>query len=53
LGARSVAQLAPSLAASELSLDASVLARLNALTPTPPPATDRNDDGTEVDLFRR
>jgi aryl-alcohol dehydrogenase-like predicted oxidoreductase len=53
LGARSVEQLAPSLSASELTLDASVRARLNALTPAPQPATDRNDDGTEFDLFRR
>jgi aryl-alcohol dehydrogenase-like predicted oxidoreductase len=53
LGARSVEQLEPSLAASELRLDANTLARLNALTPAPQPATDRNDDGTEFDLFRR
>jgi aryl-alcohol dehydrogenase-like predicted oxidoreductase len=53
LGARSVEQLAPSLAASELKLEPSVLARLNALVPAPQPATDRNDDGTEFDLFRR
>jgi aryl-alcohol dehydrogenase-like predicted oxidoreductase len=53
LGARSVEQLTPSLAASELKLEASVLTRLNALTPAPQPATDRNDDGSEFDLFRR
>ncbi len=53
LGARSIEQLTPSLAASELTLDESVLARLNALTPAPQPATDRNDDGSEFDLFRR
>jgi aryl-alcohol dehydrogenase-like predicted oxidoreductase len=53
LGARSVEQLAPSLAASELTLDKAVLDQLNALVPAPQPATDRNDDGTEFDLFRR
>jgi aryl-alcohol dehydrogenase-like predicted oxidoreductase len=53
LGARSLEQLAPSLLASELKLEASVLAQLNALTPAPQPATDRNDDGTAFDLFRR
>lgn len=53
LGARSVEQLAPSLAAATLKLDAETLQRLNALTPAPQPATDRNDDGTEHDLFLR
>ena len=53
LGARSVQQLEPSLAAAELTLDDATLRRLNALTPAPQPATDRNDDGTEHDLFLR
>jgi aryl-alcohol dehydrogenase-like predicted oxidoreductase len=53
LGARSVEQLEPSLAAATLTLDAETLRRLNALTPAPQPATDRNDDGTEHDLFVR
>lgn len=53
LGARSVEQLEPSLAAASLHLDAEILTRLSALTPAPPPATDRNDDGGEHDLFRR
>jgi aryl-alcohol dehydrogenase-like predicted oxidoreductase len=53
LGARSVEQLEPSLAAASLHLDAEILQRLSALTPAPPPATDRNDDGGEHDLFRR
>lgn len=53
LGARSVEQLEPSLAAADLKLDSDTLKRLNLLTPTPQPATDRNDDGTEHDLFVR
>lgn len=53
LGARNVAQLEPSLAAAELRLSDEVLARVNALIPAPQPATDRNDDGTEHDLFKR
>ena len=53
LGARSVEQLAPSLLAADLTLEPRVLALLGALTPAPQPATDRNDDGTEFDLFKR
>lgn len=53
LGARSVEQLEPSLLAAGLKLDAQTVQRISALTPTPQPATDRNDDGTETDLFRR
>ncbi len=44
LGARSVAQLDASLAAADLVLDASTRARISALTPTPPPATDRSEE---------
>lgn len=53
LGARSVEQLEPSLLAAGLKLDAATVQRISALTPAPQPATDRNDDGTELDLFRR
>jgi aryl-alcohol dehydrogenase-like predicted oxidoreductase len=53
LGARNLEQLAPSLAAAELTLPPEIIARLNQLTPAPQPATDRNDDGTEHDLFAR
>jgi aryl-alcohol dehydrogenase-like predicted oxidoreductase len=53
LGARSVEQLEPSLAAAALTLSDEVLVRLNQLVPAPQPATDRNDDGTEHDLFQR
>jgi aryl-alcohol dehydrogenase-like predicted oxidoreductase len=47
LGARSVAQLEPSLAAADLALDPELRARISAITPEPPPATDRNDERTE------
>lgn len=43
LSASRVDQLAPSLAAIGLRLDDAVYARLTALTPTPPPATDRSE----------
>lgn len=44
LSARSTAQLAPSLAATDFKMDAALYARLAALTPTPPPATDRLEE---------
>jgi aryl-alcohol dehydrogenase-like predicted oxidoreductase len=53
LGARSVEQLEASLAAAALQLTPELLARIGALTPAPAPATDRHDDGTEHDLFKR
>lgn len=46
VGARSVAQLRPALAAAELDLDADVRAAISALSPTPPPATDRNEESS-------
>ncbi|MBR9843438.1 MAG: aldo/keto reductase [Rhodobacteraceae bacterium] len=44
LSARSTAQLAPSLAATDLAMDAALYTRLTALTPTPAPATDRLEE---------
>ncbi|MEM7424115.1 MAG: aldo/keto reductase [Pseudomonadota bacterium] len=41
IGARSVEQLMPSLAALDLTLSAADRAEVSALGPTPPPATDR------------
>jgi len=41
---RTLEQLRPSLAAADLDLDADVRARLSALTPTPPLATDRAEE---------
>ncbi len=44
ISARNVDQLAPSLAAAGLDLSAALKARLDALAPTPPPATDRLEE---------
>jgi aryl-alcohol dehydrogenase-like predicted oxidoreductase len=46
MGARSVEQLEASLAAADLALDDALAARIGALTPAPPPATDRNEERT-------
>ena len=44
LSARNAAQLAPSLAGMDYSLDDDLYARLCALSPAPPPATDRLEE---------
>jgi aryl-alcohol dehydrogenase-like predicted oxidoreductase len=44
IGARTLAQLGPSLAAAEVELGDDERAALSALTPTPPPATDRSEE---------
>ncbi len=44
LGARSVEQLEPALAAAEFLMSNELYARIAALSPTPPPATDRTDE---------
>ncbi len=44
LSARSAAQLAPSLAAMSFPIDDALYQRISALTPTPPPATDRSEE---------
>ena len=44
LSASAPAQLTPSLAAIDFPLDADLYARLSALSPTPPPATDRIEE---------
>jgi aryl-alcohol dehydrogenase-like predicted oxidoreductase len=46
VGGRSVEQLAPSLAAAGLALDDATRTRITALSPDPPPATDRNEEVT-------
>jgi aryl-alcohol dehydrogenase-like predicted oxidoreductase len=48
-GGRNVDQLAASFAAAELVLDADTRARISALSPEPPPATDRNDEAAAQD----
>lgn len=44
VGGRTAEQLAPTLAAGGLALDAETRARISALSPEPPPATDRNEE---------
>lgn len=44
ISARSVAQLAPSLAAADFTMSAALYDNLTALSPTPPPATDRLEE---------
>lgn len=46
VGGRNVEQLAPALAAKDLVLDEATRARISALSPEPPPATDRNEEST-------
>lgn len=46
VGGRNVEQLAQTLAANTLELDAETRARISALSPEPPPATDRNEEKT-------
>jgi len=53
LGARSVEQLGETLAAGDLVLSDEVRARIAALTPEPPPATDRSDERTANTYGRR
>jgi aryl-alcohol dehydrogenase-like predicted oxidoreductase len=44
ISARSAEQLVPSLAAMDFAMDAELYKRLAALSPTPPPATDRIEE---------
>jgi aryl-alcohol dehydrogenase-like predicted oxidoreductase len=46
VGGRNVEQLAPTLAANSIELDQETRARISALSPAPPPATDRNEETT-------
>lgn len=45
LGATRVEQLEPALAAAERGMSDALYERVSALWPTPPPATDRNEEG--------
>lgn len=53
LGARNVGQLKTCLEAASIRLDPGEYGEIASLTPAPAPATDRNDDGTEHDLWKR
>jgi aryl-alcohol dehydrogenase-like predicted oxidoreductase len=47
IGARDLEQLEPCLRALDVALDAELYARIAALSPEPPPATDRNEETSE------
>ena len=53
LGARSVAQLDAALGATSIAMTAELRARISALSPEPPPATDRNEEGKSTALGTR
>jgi len=44
VGGRNLEQLAPTLAANAIELDVETRAKISALSPSPPPATDRNEE---------
>ena len=46
IGARNIEQLEPALAATEVTLTPEERARISALSVTPPPATDRNEESS-------
>ena len=46
LGPRTVEQLEPALASLAVPMTPELRARIDALSPTPPPATDRNEEAT-------
>jgi aryl-alcohol dehydrogenase-like predicted oxidoreductase len=47
LGARSLAQLEEALGAAAIEMTPELRQRISALSPTPPPATDRNEEATQ------
>jgi aryl-alcohol dehydrogenase-like predicted oxidoreductase len=49
VGGRSVEQIEPALRAAEVTIDRELRDRVSALVPPPPPATDRNEEGTNDD----
>lgn len=53
VGPRDVAQLAPALAALEIDMDDELYVAIAALSPSPPPATDRNEEATSDNYGNR
>ncbi|HUS64218.1 MAG TPA: aldo/keto reductase [Kofleriaceae bacterium] len=53
LGGRSLAQLEPTLGALDVVIDDELRAALDALSPPPPPATDRNEERSAHNFGRR
>jgi len=52
-GARNVAQARAALASLEIPMDAKLHAEISALSPEPPPATDRSEERTDTHFFIR
>ncbi|MGZ5487846.1 MAG: aldo/keto reductase [Candidatus Aminicenantales bacterium] len=50
VGARNTAQLAPLLAAADIPMTPDLRAEIAALSPEPPPATDRNEERTGINF---
>jgi len=53
IGARGLEQLEPCLAAASLELSQELYDAISALSPAPPPATDRNEEATAHNYGRR
>ena len=53
VGARSVTQLKSVLGALEIPMDGVLRAEISALSPAPPPATDRSEERTDTHFFIR
>lgn len=53
IGARNVEQLEGSLAAMEIEMSAELREAISALSPEPPPATDRSEERTEAAMWTR
>jgi aryl-alcohol dehydrogenase-like predicted oxidoreductase len=53
IGARDVEQLEDSLQAAEIEMTPALRAEISALSPAPPPATDRNEERTSVNYGPR
>jgi aryl-alcohol dehydrogenase-like predicted oxidoreductase len=53
LGARNVEQLDEALAAADIDLTADLRGEISALSPAPPPATDRNEERTQFNYGSR
>ena len=53
IGARSVAQLEDSLAAADFDMTPELYERIASLSPTPPPATDRNEEASAHSINNR
>ncbi len=53
IGARSVAQLDASLRSLDIDMTPELRGEISALSPEPPPATDRSEEGTEHGILAR